>query len=92
MPQSHRKDPDAVLDYSIDWSDWLTGSEVITVSTWTVPSGITKDSDSNDDTQTVIWLSGGTAGNSYTIVNHIETDSSPIRKDDRSISVYIVER
>jgi hypothetical protein len=92
MPQSHRKDPDAVLDYSIDWSDWLTGSEVITVSTWTVPSGITKDSDSNDDTQTVIWLSGGTAGNTYKIVNHIETDSSPVRKDDRSISVYIVER
>ena len=92
MPQSHRKDPDAVLDYSIDWSDWLTGSEVIATSTWTVPSGITKDSDSNNDTLTVIWLSGGTAGVTYRLVNHIKTDSSPVREEDRSISIYILER
>ena len=54
------KDPDEVLDYSIDWSTWLD-SDTISSSSWTVESGITKDSDSNDTTSTTIWLSGGTA-------------------------------
>ena len=29
------KDPDAVLDYSVDWSKWLTGMEIVT-SAWSV--------------------------------------------------------
>jgi len=41
------KDPDAVLDYGFDWSDWLADGETISTSTWTVETGITKDSDSN---------------------------------------------
>jgi hypothetical protein len=55
--QLEPKDPDAVVDYRIDWSDRLNG-DTIAISTWTVPSGITKDSDTHDNTTTTIWLSG----------------------------------
>jgi hypothetical protein len=50
------KDPQAVLDYGFDWSKWL-GTDTISTSTWTVPVGITKDSDTHDTTTTTIWLS-----------------------------------
>lgn len=83
------KDPDAVLDYQIDWSDWL-GSDTISSSSWTVPTGITKDSDTNDTTSTIIWLSGGTVGTTYSIINHIVTASG--RKDDRTIYIEVQER
>ena len=86
MPQSFNKDPDAVLDFAINWEVWLS-DDIITASTWIVPSGITKDSDTFHDFLTVIWLSGGTAGETYTLVNHIVTDES--RTEDRSIFVTV---
>ncbi len=76
------KDPEAVLDYGFDWSDWLADGEVISASTWTIPTGLTKVSDSFDDNETVAWLSGGTVEEVYTIVNHIVTSDG--REDDRS--------
>jgi len=89
MPSTFTKDPDATLDYQIDWSDWLD-SDTISTSTWTVPSGITKDSDTASTTATTIWLSGGTAGESYELVNQIVTAAG--RTDDRTITVIVKER
>ena len=61
--QTFRKDPNAVLDYVIDWgTNYLASDETISTATWTEGTGITKDSDSKTDTTTTIWLSGGTAG------------------------------
>ena len=34
------KDPDAVLDYSVDWSLWLAGDEIST-SEWLLEEGAT---------------------------------------------------
>lgn len=67
-----RKDPDSIEPFSINWSDWLNG-DTISTSSWTVPAGITLDSDSNDTTTTTAVLSGGTAGNNYEITNRITT-------------------
>lgn len=83
------KDPDAVLDYGLDWTAWLDG-DTISTSTWTVPEGITKDSDTKDTTTTTIWLSGGTDGSSYELTNHIVTAAG--REDDRSITITMRER
>lgn len=83
------KDPDAVLDYQIDWSDWL-GSDTISTSDWTVATGLTGDSDSNTDTTATIWLSGGTAGATYSVTNEIVTNGG--RTDNRSFTVYVEER
>ena len=93
--ETWEKDPDAVLDYTLDWNDsskgpWLASGETISASTWTVPSGITKDSDSNDNTTTTIWLSGGTAGSDYDLINHITTSAS--REEDRTIRIHCRER
>lgn len=82
------KDPDAVLDYQIDWSSWLDGDTIAT-STWKVPSGIIKDSDTNDDTTATIWLSGGTAGESYEVTNSIVTAGG--RENDRTMIIPIRE-
>lgn len=85
------KDPDAVLDYGFNWSDWLGDEgDVLTASSWTVDSGITVDSESNDTTTTTIWLSGGTVGERYSCVNSIETADG--REDDRTIEVIVVQR
>jgi hypothetical protein len=68
------KDPDEVVDYDIDWSDQMTAdSDTISTSTWTVPTGITKDSSSNTTTRTKVWLSGGTTGETYTLLNRVVT-------------------
>lgn len=89
MATSYVKDPDAVLDYVIDWSDWLD-SDTISTSDWTVETGITEDSDSNTTTTATIWLSGGTVNDRYIVTNRIVTVGG--RTDDRSISIYVREK
>lgn len=85
------KDPDAVLDYKIDWSDWLEPlTDTIAASSWTADTGITIDSNSFDDDETVVWLSGGTTGTKYGVTNHITTAGG--REDDRTIYIKIREQ
>lgn len=82
--QVFTKDPDAVLDYRIDWATWL-GVDTISTSTWTVPAGITKFTDSKTTTTTTIWLSGGTAGETYSVKDHIVTAGG--REDERTLTI-----
>lgn len=84
------KDPNAVLDYVVDWSAWLGDSDAIATSDWIVPEGLTEDSATNTTTTTTIWLSGGTAGAVYTVVNRITTDDG--RTEDRSIVISVRDR
>ncbi len=89
------KDPDAVLDFEVDWSSWLESGETISSSTWVVPAGITEVNDathptSNTSTSATIWLSGGAGGTLYQVTNRITTSSN--RTDDRSILVSVAER
>ena len=83
------KDPNAVLDYTIDWSRWL-GTDTISTATWTVQTGITKVTDSKTTTTATVWLSGGTAGTDYTVTCRITTVG--VRTDDRSIKIQVRER
>lgn len=66
------KDPDSILDYSIDWSNWLEGDTLQSVD-WFLPAGITKENQSNTTTVATVWLSGGADGNVYNIVCRIVT-------------------
>ena len=66
------KDPDAIVDYGIAWAAWLV-LDTIATSTWTVPTGITKVSDTFTTTQPTIWLSGGTIGVEYILDDKIVT-------------------
>lgn len=89
MPDRFVKDPDAVLDYQINWLAWLDGDS-ISASVWEVPTGITADSDSSTASTATVWLSSGTAGESYLVVNRITTDGG--RTDDRSITISVAEK
>jgi hypothetical protein len=85
------KDPDAVLDYSVDWSLWLAGDEIFT-SEWLLEEGalIEKATDSNNTTKATVWLRGGQAGTTYLVTNRIVTVGG--RTDDRTISVKVEDR
>jgi hypothetical protein len=76
------KDADEVLDFLLDWSKRLVGGDVIATSEWIMPTpvvgDIEKDSDSMTDTTTTIWVSGGTTGKSYQVVNRVETSGGRI--------------
>lgn len=87
------KDPDAELDYGFDWGDesnWMATGDIISASDWTVPAGLTEVTDAFTDTRTLVWLSGGTAGEIYLITNSIETADG--REDDRSMYIKVDER
>jgi hypothetical protein len=89
MPLEH--DPNDVKDYTLDWgARRLAASETIVTSTWVVPSGITKASDTDTDTTTTVWLSGGTAGVHYTLTNRVTTSQG--RTYDWSFVVQVVDQ
>ena len=86
---TYLKDPDARVDFQADWTDWLAG-DTISASTWVVPSGITQYSASNTTTSATIWLSGGTEGRDYSVVNRITTAGGRI--NDQTLIIKIRSR
>jgi len=70
------KDPHATLDYTLDWSAWLTettSNDTIASVAWTVPPGIMKTLQSNTSTTATVWLSGGVLTKVYPITCLITT-------------------
>jgi hypothetical protein len=84
------KDPHATLDYTVDWSDWLAAGETLASVTWTVPAGLTQADAAQTATQAQIWLTGGTAGASYTVACRVTTSAGRI--DERSMLIAVAER
>lgn len=84
------KDPDALLDYQMDWTPWLDDTDIITASSWVTDStALVVEDDSFTNTATTVWLSGGVARGKYRVTNSIETDDG--RKDDRSFIIKCLE-
>ena len=85
-------DPDAVLDFTFDWSEWLADGETISSVSFSVPSGLTEESSTHDDTTATVWLSTSSsqAGNTFVVTCHIATSAG--RQDDRSILITVQER
>ena len=85
------KDPNAVIRYGIDWSDYL-GTEQILSSGWIAEGAIVIESDSHDTTSTSVLLSGGTSGTRYKVTNRITyTGTGGNETDDRTIIVPVRE-
>lgn len=82
------KDPDEVKDYSLDWSALLV-DDTISTSTWTLASGagLTIGSNSNTDTLSTVWLSGGTAGVNYELLNRVVTTGG--RTYDQTVKLKV---
>jgi len=92
------KDPDSELTYTVDWTDWMpTGSTLSTVAT--TVSTISGDTDPltidgsgivTSTEKAYVTLSGGTAGEVYTIKVTITTDNGDV--DVRRFRVKVEER
>ena len=84
------KDPDEVLDYTIDWLPRLGDDDTIALSVWTVPGGLAQTNSTNTDTETVVWLSGGTIGTTYSVQNRITTVGG--RTMDQTVTITIATK
>lgn len=91
MSHPLEKDPGSVLDYVIDWSQWLPEGDVIGSSSFTVPAELTITDESFDDISATVWLSGGVLGKTYKITNQIVTSPGG-RQDERSFKLKIVDK
>ena len=85
------KDPNATLDFDVDWTLWLNGDTIV-ASSWTVPAGLTTPF---ADTFTAagiakVWLGGGTVDSAYACVNHITTAGG--RQDDRTLTIRVQDK
>ena len=83
-------DPDAVLDYPVDWSDWLPEGDTIESATVTAEVGVTVGTVDVTSPVVTAWISGGTVGATYDVTYHIVTAEG--REDDRSITLVVKER
>ncbi|PXW75998.1 hypothetical protein C7451_106162 [Blastomonas natatoria] len=85
------KDPDATLDYELNWSTWLADGETITAQTVTC--------DNDDITISAVTqaagvvrfrVAGGTAGSSYLVTCEVTTSAG--QTDQRTMLIPVRER
>src|SRR5512143_3859423 len=79
------KEAAEALDYMMEWDHVLVTGEVITASSWIVPSPLVKGSDSFTDNTATVFISSGVAGQSYEVTNHIHTSAG--REYDQSFII-----
>jgi hypothetical protein len=88
------KDPEATLDYSVDWgSEYLSG-DALAESGWTVSpiedGGLTVVGGQFDLLIATVQVGGGVAGRLYRLTNHVVTGEG--REDSRSIMLRVEKR
>jgi len=86
------KNPGETVDFAIAYSDSLENGEIISNSTWDVPSGLNKVSTSIIDNSTgaQIVLSGGTLNEAYDVKNTAITSGGSVQRTFvRTIRVVI---
>ncbi len=90
------KDPYAVLDYSLDWTNWMPSGDTISAITVTAEtiSGdaapLAIDSSTNTDFIVTANISAGTTGNVYNVEYKITTTNG--LRDSRNFRIKVVER
>lgn len=82
------KDPQAKLDYHIDWTDYLTPlADTLANVTFTVSGSGTLVSSSVQGKVATAWVGGGTVGETLILTCHIVTVGG--RTDERSVFIKI---
>lgn len=86
------KDPDAVIDITFDWSNWLgdIGSAAISDISFTL-NGLNSIGTFYDDTKATVFISGGVVGVASTIACKIKTNTTPSRTDERTVYIDILD-
>lgn len=89
MAEYFLHDPDAgPIDYSIDFTDWLPGSDTVSTAVWSVfPDGPTLSDPSLATPVATTKVSGGTLGKSYRLTAHVTSSSGIV--DDRSVELVV---
>lgn len=86
-----KKDPDATLDYSFDWTAYLAaGSDLISSVTWVLSAGLLQVSTVPSTTTPAIFVAGGVLDTTESITCRITTTGGRI--DDRTIFLTILQR
>ena len=84
---TYHVDPQATLDYSVDFASWLASGETISSVTWIVPAGLTEVARTNDASSATIWLVGEGSGQRTPVTCRITTSAG--RQDDRSFTIRL---
>ena len=89
------KDPQAALDYAIDWgADYLGNDDTLLESRWSVfpivEGGVRIMTDTFGPTSATATVDGGIAGHVYRLTNEVETAMG--RTDRRSIMLRVEAR
>lgn len=87
------KDPQAEVDYTIDWGGNLVG-RTVAESDWAVspsePGGVAILDDAVEQSRTRATLSGGIAGHVYRVTSQVVLSDGRI--DERSLTLRVEER
>ena len=88
------KDPDAALDYAVDWGAEYLNGDFLAQSAWDVspvePGGLAVVESSFDDRLATVTASGGVPGRLYQLVNRVVLASG--LSDSRSIVLRVEKR
>jgi hypothetical protein len=88
------KDPEAVLDYAVDWGAEYLSGDALATSSWSVspdePGGAAIAGSAFDLLIATVQVGGGTPGKIYRVTNHVTTASG--REDSRSIMLRVEKR
>lgn len=85
------KQPDEILDYDVDYSDWFSSRADTPASHSVVAeAGITKVSDALTGSTVRVVLSGGTSGESYKITVLLTTSDGIVKEADFVVKVKAV--
>lgn len=88
------KDPEAVLDYSVDWGAEYLGEDQLAESEWTVSpaeiGGVAVVGSDFDAAIATVKAGGGVPGRIYRLDNHVVLASGRI--DSRSITLRVERR
>jgi hypothetical protein len=88
------KDPEAALDYAVDWGAQYLAGDVLSASSWRVipaePGGVSILASSFDATLASVTAGGGVPGRLYQLTNHVVLSSG--LTDNRSIVLRVEKR
>jgi hypothetical protein len=88
------KDPEASLDYAVDWGLEYLDADILVASNWSVApaeaGGVTVAASQFDGKMATVQAAGGTAGRIYRLTNHVTMASG--LEDSRSIMLRVEKR
>lgn len=85
----HEQSEAAVLDYTVDWTDFLQPAETISTHAFIAETGVTLGTPALTGATHVVFVSGGVGGRAYRITSRITTNQG--RTQEQSFLLRITE-